>query len=171
MTIGGLRVAFDTALAGSFAGEELVYAMRPLMTTGDARLLKSSELSEVGKAAAPAGPLLDTITRRGTLRVGVFADRLPFVFINREGHLVGFDVEMAQLLARDLGVKVEFVEMEAVGPEVPRLLATDTVDVAMTGFPVTAGARQPNPSLRALPGRDPCVRGERSTAGEFFQLG
>ncbi len=139
VTIGGLRVAFDTALAGSFAGEELVYGMRPLMTAGDARLLKSSELSEVGKAAAPAGPLLDTITRRGTLRVGVFADRLPFVFIDREGHLVGFDVEMAQLLARDLGVKVEFVEMEAVGPEVPRLLATDTVDVAMTGFPVTAG--------------------------------
>jgi ABC-type amino acid transport substrate-binding protein len=139
VTIGGLRVAFDTALAGIFAGEELVYGMRPLMTTGDARLLKPSELSEGGKAAAPAGPLLDTITRRGTLRVGVFADRLPFVFINREGNLVGFDVEMAQLLARDLGVKVEFVEMEAVGPEVPRLLATDTVDVAMTGFPVTPG--------------------------------
>jgi ABC-type amino acid transport substrate-binding protein len=113
--------------------------MGPLMTTGDARLLKASELGEDGKAAAPAEPLLDTITRRGTLRVGVFADRLPFVFINREGHLVGFDVEMAQLFARDLGVKVEFVEMEAAGPVVPRLLTTDTVDVAMTGFPVTAG--------------------------------
>jgi Na+/H+-dicarboxylate symporter/ABC-type amino acid transport substrate-binding protein len=139
VTMGGLRVAFDTTLAGSFAGEELVYGMRPLMTAGDARLLKASELGESGKTAPPAGPLLDTITRRGTLRVGVFADRLPFVFIDREGHLVGFDVEMAQLLARDLGVKVEFVEMEAVGPEVPRLLTTDRVDVAMTGFPVTAG--------------------------------
>ncbi len=32
VTMGGLRVAFDTALAGSFAGEELVYGMRPLMT-------------------------------------------------------------------------------------------------------------------------------------------
>lgn len=138
VTVGGLRVTFETALAGSFAGEELVYGMRPLMTAGGARLLKPSELVEGGKAVAPAGALLNTITRRGTLRVGVFADRLPFVFINREGHLVGFDVEMAQLLARDLGVKVEFVEMEAAGPVVPRSLATDTVDVAMTGFPVTA---------------------------------
>ena len=136
--IGGLRVVFDTALAGSFGGEELVYGMRPLMTAGDARLLKPSELGEGGKAAAAAGPRLDTITRRGTLRVGVFADRLPFVFINREGYLVGFDVEMAQLLARDLGVIVEFVEMEAAGPEVPPLLAADIFDVAMTGFPVTA---------------------------------
>jgi ABC-type amino acid transport substrate-binding protein len=52
---------------------------------------------------------------------------------------VGFDVEMAQLLARDLGVRVEFVEIEAAGPGVPRLfLAGDIIDVAMTGFPVTA---------------------------------
>jgi Na+/H+-dicarboxylate symporter/ABC-type amino acid transport substrate-binding protein len=137
-TIGGLRAVFNTALAGSFAGEELVYGMRPLLTAGDARLVKP-EPGEVGRTAAPAGPLIETIAKRGALRVGVFADRLPFVFVNREGLLLGFDVEMAQLLGRDLGVRVEFVEMEAAGPGVPRLfLAGDLIDVAMTGFPVTA---------------------------------
>ena len=138
-TIGGLRATFNTVLAGSFAGEELVYGMRPLMTGGDARLVKPVEPDKAGRTAAPAEPLLETIAKRGTLRVGVFTDRLPFVFLNREGFLVGFDVEMAQLLARDLGVRVEFVEIEAAGPGVPRLfLAGDIIDVAMTGFPVTA---------------------------------
>jgi Na+/H+-dicarboxylate symporter len=140
LTIGGLRAAFSTAIAGSFAGEELVYGMRPLLTGGDARLVKPTEPVEAGRTAMPAGPLLETILKRGALRVGVFADRrLPFVFVNREGFLVGFDVEMAQLLARDLGVRVEFVEMESAGPGVPSLfLAPDMIDVAMTGFPVTA---------------------------------
>ena len=71
----------------------------------------------------PAGSVVDSIKNRGTLRVGVWADRLPFAFVNRDGHLVGFDVEMAQLLARDLGVKVEFIEMED-STALPRLLAT-----------------------------------------------
>ena len=138
-TIGGLRAAFNTAFAGSFAGEELVYGMRPLLTGRDARLMKPVELGEDEREAAPTESLLQRIAQRGTIRVGVLADRLPFVFMNREGFLVGFDVEMAQLLARDLGVKAQFVQMEAAGPGVPRLfLAGDAIDVAMTGFPVTA---------------------------------
>lgn len=137
-TIGGLRLVFNTALAGSFAGEDLVYGMRPLLTGRDTRLVKETAVSESDRSTAPAS-LLERIAKRGTLRVGVFADRLPFVFVNRDGHLVGFDVEMAQLLARDLDVKVEFIEMKAVGPGIPDLLANDVVDVVMTGFPVTAG--------------------------------
>jgi len=138
LTIGGLRVVFNTALAGSFAGEELVYSMRPLMTSRDARLVKQADVAEAaGNAENPAASLMDAIAKRGTLRVGVFADRLPFVFTARDGHLVGFDVEMAQLLGRDLGVEVEFIQMEEVGARVPRALATAQVDLVMTGFPVT----------------------------------
>ncbi|HSK30393.1 MAG TPA: cation:dicarboxylase symporter family transporter, partial [Candidatus Limnocylindria bacterium] len=139
LTIGALRIAFTTTLSGSFAGEELVYGIRPLMTDGDARLAEPTDSGDAPRTVATSGALLETIARRGTLRVGVFADRLPFVFVNREGQLVGFDVEMAQLLARDLGVQVQFIEMEAAGPAVPHVLAADLVDMAMTGFPVTAG--------------------------------
>ena len=136
LMIGGLRLVFNHTVAGSFAGQELVYSMRPLMTSGDARLIQQTDLDN--NTAAPPGSLIDTITKRGILRVGVFADRLPFVFTTRDGHLVGFDVEMAQLLARDLGVKVEFIQMQEVGARVPRALATAQVDLVMTGFPVTA---------------------------------
>jgi ABC-type amino acid transport substrate-binding protein len=136
LMIGGLRLVFNHTVAGSFAGQELVYSMRPLMTSGDARLIQQTDLDN--NTAAPTASLIDTITKRGILRVGVFADRLPFVFTTRDGHLVGFDVEMAQLLARDLGVKVEFIQMQEVGARVPRALATAQVDLVMTGFPVTA---------------------------------
>jgi Na+/H+-dicarboxylate symporter len=133
-TIGGLRTVFVTLLKPTFAGRELVYSMRPLLTGHDARPVKETDLgTTTGKAA---GPLIDVIRKRGVLRVGVFTDRLPFVFLNGERQLVGFDVEMAQLLARDLGVKVEFVEMEELGA-LPRLLATSRIDLAMTGIAVT----------------------------------
>ncbi len=45
------------------------------------------------------------------MRVGYFDDSLPYVFVNSRGDLVGFDVEMAQQLGRDLGVGVEFVSV------------------------------------------------------------
>ena len=102
--IGGLRVLFNTVLKPTFAGEEMVYSMRPLMTHQEARLIKQVDLGDA--VEKPAGSVVDSIKKRGVLRVGVLADRLPFVFLNREGELVGFDVEMAQILARDLGVKV-----------------------------------------------------------------
>jgi Na+/H+-dicarboxylate symporter/ABC-type amino acid transport substrate-binding protein len=133
-TIGGLRVLFQSVLTPSFAGAELVYRMRPLMTGGDARLVKQADLGATTEKAA--GSVVDSIKKRRLLRVGVFTDRLPFVFLNGQGQLVGFDVEMTQLLARDLGVRAEFVEVEDLAA-LSRLLATGGVDVAMTGFVVT----------------------------------
>jgi ABC-type amino acid transport substrate-binding protein len=133
-TIGGLRVLFNTVMKSRFAGEELVYSMRPLMTHHDTRVVKQADLGDIAEKAE--GSVVDSIKKRGLLRVGVFADRLPFVFLNRERQLVGFDVEMAYLLARDLGVKAEFVELQDVA-SLRRLLMMGRLDLAMTGMPVT----------------------------------
>ena len=56
--------------------------------------------------------------------------------MNRERKLVGFDVEMAQILGRDLGVKVEIVELGDLAA-LPRLLASGDVDLGMAGIAVT----------------------------------
>jgi Na+/H+-dicarboxylate symporter/ABC-type amino acid transport substrate-binding protein len=133
-TLGGLRLLFNTVLEGTFAGEEIVYSMRALMTPGGARIIKQEDLGDTTEK--PTGSLIDTIRKRGILWVGVFADRLPFVFLNGERQLVGLDVEMAQLLARDLRIKVEFIEMED-PTTMARLLAAGRIDLAMTGFVVT----------------------------------
>ena len=52
---------------------------------------------------------LARIRERGVLRVGYNADRLPLTFFNARHDLVGFDVDLAGSLAKELGVKLEFV--------------------------------------------------------------
>ena len=56
---------------------------------------------------------LDVIKERGTLRVGYRANALPYSFINDRGEVAGFDIELINALARDLGVTLEFVVINA----------------------------------------------------------
>jgi Na+/H+-dicarboxylate symporter/ABC-type amino acid transport substrate-binding protein len=60
-------------------------------------------------AISPKNPL-KFIIKRGKLRVGYHPENLPFSFINDNGELVGFDVELMHMLARELKVEIEFVE-------------------------------------------------------------
>lgn len=123
----GLRVLFSTALRQPFSGAELVYSMQPRLGGAPASLER-----ELPTQAGPAGgKVLDTIRARGVLRVLTLPDRLPFAFENREGRLVGLDVEMAQQLAIDLGVDVKFFRAEST--DLNRLLAEGVCDIAMSG--------------------------------------
>jgi Na+/H+-dicarboxylate symporter/ABC-type amino acid transport substrate-binding protein len=54
-------------------------------------------------------PRLQQIIDRKTLRIGYHPGGLPFVFFNDAGKLVGYDVELYNILARDLGVELEFI--------------------------------------------------------------
>jgi ABC-type amino acid transport substrate-binding protein len=89
--------------------------------------------SDDGDAAAGR---IERIRARGVLRVGYLSDSLPFAFVNAQGDLVGLDVEMAHVLAGDLGVSLELT------PVSRRDLAADldggACDVVMSGIAVTA---------------------------------
>mgnify|MGYP002078953259 CR=1 FL=1 len=63
-------------------------------------------------AAAPghAGENLDAIKKAGVFKVGTEGTYAPFTFHDKDGKLVGFDVEIAQEIAKRMGVKAEFVE-------------------------------------------------------------
>jgi polar amino acid transport system substrate-binding protein len=62
----------------------------------------------VGIAAARADAIED-ITKAGVLKVGVFEDFPPFSFADTNLNLQGYDIDVANILAKDLGVKVELV--------------------------------------------------------------
>jgi Na+/H+-dicarboxylate symporter/ABC-type amino acid transport substrate-binding protein len=62
---------------------------------------------------------LERIRQRGAVRVCYMRDDLPFAFVNRAGHLVGFDVELAHVLARELEIGVEFVRIDFGNPREP----------------------------------------------------
>lgn len=78
---------------------------------------------------------LDEIVRRGSLRVGYFKDSLPFAFTNKAGNLVGFDIEMAHLLARDLSVSLELVLIKR--ERAVEMLNTGYCDIIMSGIAIT----------------------------------
>ena len=70
--------------------------------------------------------------RRGIIRVGYDSTALPFAYLGSGGELVGFDIDMAHRLARDLGVAIEFVPCSS--RTVVEQLVADHFDVAMSGF-------------------------------------
>ncbi|HMB69867.1 MAG TPA: cation:dicarboxylase symporter family transporter [bacterium] len=131
--IVGLRVGFSRFLDLSPDGRAVVYGMEPMIYAPD-RVVLSPE--DVPRASIPApDAILEGIRARGSLRVGIIGDGIPYAFRNRDDDLVGFDVEMAHRLADDLGVEVEFVRFPQ--EELSEQVAARRVDIVMTGARVT----------------------------------
>jgi ABC-type amino acid transport substrate-binding protein len=78
---------------------------------------------------------IDRIRADKVLRVGYHADNLPFSFYNEQGNLVGFDVDMAHLMAEDLGMQLVMVpfEFHTLADQLDR----GDFDIAMSGISVT----------------------------------
>lgn len=53
---------------------------------------------------------LKGIQKRGTILIGTEGTYAPFTFHDESGKLTGFDVEIAEEVAKRLGVKAEFIE-------------------------------------------------------------
>ena len=64
-----------------------------------------------GNTAASGGSDLDFIKGKGTLIVGI-TDFAPMDYKSDSGEWIGFDADLARKVAEDLGVKVEFVEID-----------------------------------------------------------
>src|SRR3984957_14981594 len=79
---------------------------------------------------------LDEIVKRGTLRVGMTGDYLPFSYLDKEtSKFRGFDVDMAEALGKALGVKVEYVQ--TAWPKLSKDFEADNFDIAMGGISIT----------------------------------
>jgi polar amino acid transport system substrate-binding protein len=90
-----------------------------------------------GQATAPRanGDLLAEIKRGGKLRVGV-SEIVPWATHDKDGNLVGFEIDVAKKLARDMGVEPEFY------PEEFRYLIPDLLagrfDIIVSGLSINA---------------------------------
>ena len=78
---------------------------------------------------------LDDIKASGKITMGVFSDKHPFGYVNENGDYAGYDIELANRLAADLGVEVEFVSTEAANRV--EYLETGKVDIILANFTVT----------------------------------
>src|SRR5918993_1236663 len=129
--IGGSRAVFAGLFRPHYTRDQVLGAMHLLQQPGPAVVHKS----EPPAAAVDAGPTLDRIRSRGSIRVGYMSDALPFAFFNKGGDLVGLDVELAHRLARELGVGLEFVPIDRA--RFAEQLASGYCDLIVGGVAVT----------------------------------
>jgi Na+/H+-dicarboxylate symporter/ABC-type amino acid transport substrate-binding protein len=129
--VGGTRAALQAAVSGREPGETLAH-MRMLRDRGEARVFRSHD--QVPPLSA-TGAVLARIHERGAVRVGYFDDSLPYAFFNQKRELVGFDVEMALQLARDLNITAELVPVDRAVMEAG--LDPSVCDLIMSGVSVT----------------------------------
>lgn len=80
--------------------------------------------------ARQKGSRLDAILQSQLLKVGYLPHNLPCTFTTPDNKLVGFDIEMAHMLAEDLGVELEFTSIESGG--IGEMLTTGQIDIAMS---------------------------------------
>jgi len=79
---------------------------------------------------------LDLIRERGSIRVGYFSNKLPYVFRNDANEVVGFDMDMLHALSRDLDIKIELTRLKKRKTQ-PELLSDGRVDIIIGGNTIT----------------------------------
>ena len=126
----GVRALFSTVITSKYEAGAIIQRMQLVAPVTNGTVFRTR--TDAGPSAGPMG--IDGIRERGSLRVGYIADNLPFAFFNEDSTLVGYDVEMAYVLADDIGVPAEFVPVERA--TFPQDLESGYCDVVMSGVVV-----------------------------------
>lgn len=92
-------------------------------------------LTAFSSFAKPKFRTVDQIKKNGTIRIAVFSDKKPFGYVDEYGKYQGYDIYFAERLAKDLGVKVKYVPVEAASRV--EVLETGKVDIVLANFTVT----------------------------------
>lgn len=75
--------------------------------------LSAVNLKPATANAASNSSSVSAIKKRGVLRVATFGDLPPYGWVNKDGKRVGYDVALARRMAKDMGVKVKFIQVNA----------------------------------------------------------
>ncbi|QDV53663.1 cation:dicarboxylate symporter family transporter [Gimesia fumaroli] len=128
--IAGIHTVLEYTFKNLYQSKAMIADRQLLFPGGSETILKESAPNP--DPIQDGETRIDRIRRRGSIRLGFDAKRLPFSYFNEQGELVGFDIDMAHRLALDLGVGIEFV------PFTPQTLIKqlneDHFDLAMSGL-------------------------------------
>jgi polar amino acid transport system substrate-binding protein len=91
-------------------------------------------LSTASTPLLAAEPAIDEIQKRGSIRVGM-STFVPWAMRDKNGELIGFEIDVAKQLAKDMDVAVEFIPTAWDGI-IPALLA-GKFDVIIGGMSIT----------------------------------
>ena len=107
-----------------------------LTTLMAAVLIAFASLVNADSQEIAAGSVLEEIKKRGTLRVGM-STFVPWAMRDKQGNLIGFEIDVATKVANDMEVEVEFVPTAWSGI-IPALIAKK-FDVIIGGMSITPG--------------------------------
>ena len=78
---------------------------------------------------------VEQIKKSGEIKIAVFSDKKPFGYVDEYGEYQGYDVYFGNRIAKDLGVKVKYVPVEAASRV--EFLVTGKVDIVLANSTVT----------------------------------
>jgi polar amino acid transport system substrate-binding protein len=79
--------------------------------------------------------VLATIIKNGEVRIGTSGNQPPFSMKSKTGDLMGFEIDLANALATNMGVKLKLVEMPF--SELMDALKSGKIDAIMSGMTIT----------------------------------
>lgn len=82
----------------------------------------------------------DEIKEDGKVSIGVSSDNIPFGYAGEDGQYRGFEIQFAERLSKELGVKAEFVSVE--NEDRARYLETGKVDIIIAAYATDATAKK-----------------------------
>ena len=133
VTVAGVRTLVGQMLGGGYEGDLILGRMR----LADGKPVPSlvSLDAAAPASASPHQSVLEAMRARGALRAGFLPDSLPFAYPNASGEVIGFDVAMAQLLARELHLELQLVPLTH--DALAGAIANGACDLVMSGVAVT----------------------------------
>ena len=100
----------------------------------------ASDSTDDSSAASGSYRTVDQIKEGGEITIGVFSDKNPFGYVDNDGKFQGYDVYFADRIAKDLGVELKLVPVEAASRV--EFLETAKVDIILANFTVTDGRKE-----------------------------
>ncbi|MFQ5935407.1 MAG: cation:dicarboxylate symporter family transporter [Acidiferrobacterales bacterium] len=132
-TLFGLKAFYTYIVVAPYTKDKALAGLQLIRLPHDAKVFL-----EPPPAKADKPRTFDQIQESGVVRICYGPRSYPNAFINAHGNLVGFDVEMAHRLARQLDLKLELLPLPR-AEDVIGIINSGYCDVAMVQFPVIPG--------------------------------
>ncbi len=131
----GVYGLLSNTLEGSYKKDQLLMNRKPLIkvTKPIASITRISSISEATQEAFPSLPVqLDSMRKRGIMRIGIKSSDIPWSYHTTNGKLVGYDLDVIQTIANFSSLTIHIVEAPLEVLE--RMIHNSQLDLALGGI-------------------------------------
>ena len=144
LTLGSIHTLYTYGLASNYTQDEKLVQLKLLRVQNPSQAVRLFTSPPPPLTPNPEKSRLDQMRERKTLRVCYSTPDYPLSYFNAQQppELVGFNIEMAHILAKDIGVGLELVQVntksvDAKTTQIADFLNQGYCDLAMISIPVT----------------------------------